>query len=264
MVDRTKLTVAYLGGAFSGWQKQDNARTVQGDLEKCLAKLTRGPRVPVVGASRTDTGVHAAAQVAHIDFPVAIPVEVLPRMFNERLAPDLRVRSAIRAPDNFHAIASSCGKHYVYRILWSEPELPWLGIRSAVFGALSEPETLERLCRSLPGRRDWASFTVPEVARRSSVRTIYRTDVVWRRSGLELHFFGEGFLRYQVRRMVGALLQVGRGRMTVGAFDDLLESPTPGAPISTAPARGLCLERVYYRTSAKLAFRSPEKRPEDS
>jgi tRNA pseudouridine38-40 synthase len=264
MVDRTKLTVAYLGGGFSGWQKQDNARTVQGDLERCLAKLTQGPRVPVVGAGRTDAGVHAAAQVAHIDLPVAIPIEVLPRMFNERLAPDLRVRSAVRAPGNFHAIASALGKHYVYRILWCEPELPWLGIRSAVFGVLSEPETLEGVCRSLPGRRDWASFTVPEVARRPSVRTIHRTNVVWRRSGLELHFFGEGFLRYQVRRMVGAMLEVGRGRMTVGAFNDLLESPTPGAPIPTAPARGLSLERVYYRSSAMLTSPTPEKRPEDS
>lgn len=264
MVVRTKLTVAYLGGGFSGWQKQDNARTVQGDLETCLAKLTRGDRIPVVGAGRTDAGVHAAGQVAHFDLPVAIPVDVLPRMLNERLACDLRVRSAIRAPTDFHAIASALGKHYVYRILWREPELPWLGIRSAVFGVLSEPETFERVCRSLPGRRNWTSFTVPEVARRTSVRTIHRTDVVWRRSGLELHFFGDGFLRYQVRRMVGALLEVGRGRMTVGAFNTLLDSPTPGAPIPTAPARGLSLERVYYRSSVKLASPTPEKRPEDS
>jgi tRNA pseudouridine38-40 synthase len=264
MIDRTKLTVAYLGGGFSGWQKQDNARTVQGDLEACLAKLTRGDRIPVVGAGRTDSGVHATAQVAHFDLPVAIPVDVLPRMLNERLACDLKVRSAVRAPRNFHAIASARGKHYAYRIVWREPELPWLGIRSAVFGELSEPETFERVCRSLPGRRDWASFTVPEVARRKTVRTIYRTDVLWRRSGLELHFFGEGFLRYQVRRMVGALLEVGRGRMAVADFNDLLDSPTPGAPIPTAPARGLCLERVYYRASARLASPPHSTGSEDS
>lgn len=264
MVDRTKLTVAYLGNAFSGWQKQNNARTVQGDLEACLAKITRGDRVPVVGAGRTDAGVHATAQVAHFDLPVAIPVDVLPRMLNERLACDLRVRSAVRAPHNFHAIASARGKHYAYRIRWREPELPWLGTRSAVFDVLSEPETFERVCRSLPGRRDWASFTVPDVARRSSIRTINRTDVVWRRSGLEIHFFGEGFLRYQVRRMVGALLEVGRGRMGVAQFNDLLDSPTPGTPIPTAPARGLCLERVYYRASAKLAPPAPFADSEDS
>jgi len=264
MVDRIKLTVAYLGGGFSGWQRQDNARTVQGDLERCIAKLTRGHRIPVVGAGRTDAGVHAAAQVAHIDLPVAIPVEVLPRMLNERLTPDLRVRSAVRAPDGFHAIASARGKHYVYRILWYEPELPWLGTRSAVFETLSEPESFERLCRSLPGRRDWTSFTVPEVARRSSVRTIFRTDVVWRRSGLEIHFWGEGFLRYQVRRMVGALLEVGHGRMEVDEFNDLLDSPTPGASIPTAPAGGLSLERVYYRASAMLAPLPSSKRPEDN
>jgi tRNA pseudouridine38-40 synthase len=249
---RAKMTVAYLGTSFSGWQRQENARTVQGDLERCLLKIARGRRVAVVGAGRTDAGVHAAGQVAHFDLPVPIPLEVLPRTLNDRLPPDLRVRSAVSVRGDFHARKSARGKHYVYRVRWRTPDVPWRGLRSAVLPAPAEPEALERLCRGLPGRRDWASFTVPEVARRSTVRTLFRTSTVWRRSGVELHFFGEGFLRYQVRRMAGALLEVGRGRMTEGQFSDLLESPSPGAPIPTAPARGLCLERVYYRSSAKL------------
>lgn len=252
MMTRTKLTVAYLGGGFSGWQRQDRGRTVQGELERSLKKLNDGRRVAVVGAGRTDAGVHAAAQVAHIDLPNGIPPTVLPRLLNARLGDDVRVRSATRAADGFHAISSALGKHYAYRLRWSEPELPWQGLRAAVMPRPSEPGLLEEVCRRLPGRRDWASFTVPEVARRGAVRSIFQLKLVWRRAGLDLHFFGDGFLRYQVRRMVGAVHEVGRGRMSTKTFLDLLESPSVGASLPTAPARGLTLERVYYRPSPKL------------
>jgi tRNA pseudouridine38-40 synthase len=252
MVARTKLTVAYLGGGFSGWQRQARARSVQGDLEDAVRKVTGGLDIAVTGAGRTDAGVHAAAQAAHLDLPVPIPVEILPMLLNARLAPDLRVRSARLVAADFHARASALGKHYAYRIRWDHADLPWLGLRSAVLPQVTERQTLEAVCHRLPGRRDWSSFTVPEVARRGALRTVYRVEPLWRRSGLEVHVFGEGFLRYQVRRMVGALLEVGCGRMSPDAFFDLLDSPSPGARIPTAPARGLTLERVYYRTSQRL------------
>jgi tRNA pseudouridine38-40 synthase len=259
MVARTKLTVAYLGGGFSGWQRQDRGRTVQGELESSLTKLFGPQRIVVVGAGRTDAGVHASAQVAHVDLPDVIPSEVLPRLLNARLSNDVRVRSSTRAASGFHAISSALGKHYTYRISWSEPDLPWQGLRSVVLPPPSDPALFAEACRQLPGRRDWASFTVPHTDGRSTVRTIYRVQPVWRRSGLDLHVFGEGFLRYQVRRMVGALLDVGRGKLTIKDIEDLLESPTPGAPLYTAPARGLSLERVYYRASPRLS--TPGDRP---
>lgn len=254
MATRTKLTVAYLGDRFSGWQRQDRGRTVQGDLEASLEKLTDGLRIAVVGAGRTDAGVHAVAQSAHIDLPVEIPPMALPRLLNARLAGDVRVRSATTKTDDFHARGSALGKHYTYRMRWSEPGLPWQGLRTAVLPRPSEPEALEDACRQLPGRRDWASFTVPEVARRGAVRTVYRVEPVWRRSGLDIHVVGEGFLRYQVRRMVGALLEVGYGKLTIEDLLDLLDSPQPGAHLQTAPARGLSLERVYYRASPSLSI----------
>jgi len=254
MVTRTKLTVAYLGSGFSGWQRQDRARTVQGELEKSIMKITKGPRVAVVGAGRTDAGVHAVAQTAHVDLPVEIPTPVLPRLLNARLDSDLRVRSARTTSADFHARRSALGKHYAYRIRWSESELPWHDLRSAVLPRATDVEALEEVCRALPGRRDWASFTVPEVALHGAVRTIYQAKPVWRRAGLDLHVVGEGFLRYQVRRLVGALLAVGRGRMSTRAFIDLLESPSAGASVPTAPARGLSLEHVYYRPSPKLSL----------
>lgn len=254
MVARTKLTVAYLGGGFSGWQRQDRVRTVQGDLEASLQKLFGPQRIVVVGAGRTDAGVHATAQAAHVDLPDGIPPAVLPRLLNARLADDVRVRSATRPADGFHAISSALGKHYAYRIRWSEPDLPWQDLRWTVLPRPGDLKLLESACKQLPGRRDWASFTVPYSVNRSTVRTIYRVQPMWRRSGLEIHVFGEGFLRYQVRRMVGALLDVCHGRLTTGDLADLLESPSPGAPLYTAPARGLTLERVYYRASPGLTM----------
>jgi tRNA pseudouridine38-40 synthase len=254
MSGRTKLTVAYLGTGFSGWQRQDQVRTVQGELERGLARLTGGAPVAVVGAGRTDAGVHAAAQVAHVDLPVAVPRSELPRILNARLAPDLRVRAAVAVGDGFHARRDAHFKHYAYRIAWRAPELPWLGLRTAVLPEVTEPRRLEEACRLLPGRRDWASFTVPEAARRGTVRTLFRLELEWRRVGVELHFFGEGFLRYQVRRTVGALLEVGRGRMAVEKLIELVNTPSPGAALPTAPARGLTLESVSYRQSPAAAF----------
>jgi len=253
MASRIKLIVAYLGGGFSGWQRQARVRTVQGDLEDALRQVTGGLDLVVTGAGRTDAGVHAVAQAAHLDLPVAIPPEVLPELLNARLAPDLRVRSARVVADDFHARKSALGKHYAYRMRWEPPDLPWIGLRSAILRPVTERQVMEAVCRRLPGRRDWASFTVPEVARQGAVRTVHRVAPVWRRSGLEVHVIGEGFLRYQVRRMVGALLEVGHGSMSPEAFFDLLDSPAPGARIPTAPARGLSLERVYYRASPGLA-----------
>jgi tRNA pseudouridine38-40 synthase len=253
MTRRTKLTVAYLGGGFSGWQHQDRVRTVQGELERSIRRLTDGRRSAVVGAGRTDAGVHAAAQVAHVDLPDGIPSSALPRLLNTRLDSDLRVRAARSVPDDFHARKSALGKHYAYRIRWRQPELPWIGLRSAVLPRVEDPEGLAEACRRLPGRRDWSSFTVPEVARRGAVRTVHRVELLWRRSGLELHVVGEGFLRYQVRRMVGVLLEVGRGRRSAEGLLHLLETPTPGASLPTAPAVGLTLERVFYRASSRLS-----------
>jgi len=211
--------------------------------------------VAVVGAGRTDAGVHAAGQVAHVDLPVAVPPTVLPRLLNARLAADLRVRSATAVGPSFHSRKSALGKHYAYRARWRASDLPWAHPLAAILPAVERQEAVEAACQLLVGRRDWSSFTVPEVAARGAVRTIVRVAPEWRRDGLDLHVVGEGFLRYQVRRMVAAVLEVGRGRMTLGELEDLVERPVPGAQLPTAPPSGLCLERVYYRASPRLGAR---------
>jgi tRNA pseudouridine38-40 synthase len=244
---RIKLTVAYLGDDFSGWQRQPARPSVQGELEAALERMTGGVGSAVVGAGRTDAGVHAAGQVAHVDLPVDIPAAGLLKGLNGTLPRSIRVRSATRMPPTFHARKSALGKLYVYRAGWSQPGLPWLGLRTAVVAKISDEAAMRRAAALLVGLRDVASFTVPDAVTGSTERRLYRASIHRRRNGFEFSFVGDGFLRYQVRRMVGALLAVGRGRLDAGSFRRLLEQPSPGAPLDTAPARGLTLEKVYYR-----------------
>lgn len=262
MAFRVKIVVAYLGAPFHGWQRQRGQRTVQGELERALSKCVGGARITIMGAGRTDAGVHAAGQTAHCDLPGRIPPEKLVSSLNAILPPEIRIRSARPVGPGFHAQKSALGKLYTYRLRWRERDLPWLDLRSAVFTPVADMEALTTALNLLPGCRDWASFTVTKPAPGSTVRTLYSVRMKTRRSGLDLEFMGGGFLRYQVRRMVGVLLEVGRRRKTLDDVRRLLDHPTPGASIQTAPARGLCLEKVYYSRMPLVSFRSPSHRPE--
>jgi tRNA pseudouridine38-40 synthase len=263
MAHRTKLTLAYLGGRFHGWQRQRDRRTVQGELEHALAVMTGGLEAAVVGAGRTDAGVHAAGQVAHLDLPSPIPPDGIVRGLNGLLPDEIRVRAAAQVGSDFHARRSARGKLYIYRARWRPSPLPWLGLRCAVVQPISDPGELARAAALLVGRHDFASFTVPEAADEPTVRTLYRVWRRGRRDGLDLHFVGDGFLRYQVRRMVAALLDVGRGQLALADFARLLDDPRPGAPLQTAPARGLTLEQVFYRGTALRGEPALDERPHD-
>jgi tRNA pseudouridine38-40 synthase len=256
MVFRMKLVIAYLGTPFHGWQRQRGQRTVQGELERALSKCVGGTRICVAGAGRTDSGVHAAGQTAHCDLPGRIPPERLVSSLNAILPREIRLRSARPVGDSFHAQKSALGKLYIYRLRWREPLLPWLDLRSAAVAPVADIEATVTALSLLQGTRDWASFTVPDPGPQSTIRTLYEARLIPRRFGAELRFIGDGFLRYQVRRMVGAVLEVGRGRRDLDSLRRLLDHPTPGASIHTAPAAGLCLEKVYYRHSRILSNRS--------
>jgi len=244
---RYKLVVAYLGTPFCGWQRQSGRPTVQGELEDALQRVTRLEAISVVGAGRTDAGVHARGQVAHLDLPHSVPPDALLRALNGHLPTEIRVRSLRRVGSEFHARRSARAKLYVYRVRWRPPSLPWLGLRSASLPRPADPAAMSRALALLGGRRDMASFTVSDPAQGPTVRELLRVWSVTRRHGIDLCFLGRGFLRYQVRRMVGAVLEVGWQRRSEADFRRLLEAPRTGQRIATAPAQGLTLERVYYR-----------------
>jgi tRNA pseudouridine38-40 synthase len=261
MAARMKLIVAYLGTAYHGWQRQSGHETVQGTIEKALAAVTGGHPICVVGAGRTDAGVHAAGQVAHCDLPSRIPPEALARALNRALPRDIRVRRVLPVRSSFHARYDARGKLYAYRLRLRPPPLPWLGQRQVTLSRPVDPDLFAAALGLLPGTRDWSSFTVTDVEEGGATRTLFATHLQARRDGFDIHFTGSGFLRYQVRRMVGAALEVGEGRRRLEELRELLDVPQAGARIRTAPAEGLCLERVYYRRSARLGSRP---RPRES
>lgn len=248
MTVRYKLVVAYLGTPFAGWQRQPGRRTVQGELEATLARMTGTSTPSCVAAGRTDAGVHATGQVVHVDLPSRIPPEALVRALNDHLPGEIRARSAAVAHPGFDARRSARGKLYVYRVGFSPPPLPWSRLRTATLRPLAEPDAFRAAVALFPGRRDMASFTVTDPETGSTLRTLHEVRVAVSGTGLTLFFLGDAFMRYQVRRMVGAALEVGWGRRTLADLSELLETPRPGARVWTAPARGLTLEKVYYRT----------------
>lgn len=240
--------LAYLGGGFAGWQVQPAARTVQGELQRALERLAGVP-VRLTGAGRTDAGVHAAGQVAHGDLPAAIPVRNLRAALNATLPPDLRVLRAWRAASDFHASRSAVGKRYRYRFAWGAPLAPWDALRTWQLPYRLDTDTIAAAAAPLVGSHDFSAFALTGhsgTGRRGCVRTVHRVTVAGRGRRLTVTVEGDGFLRGMVRRIVGALVEVGRGARAAGWVADLLADPGTRPPAPTAPACGLTLERVFY------------------
>ena len=174
---RIKLKIAYLGDAFSGWQRQPEHASVQGELEHALRVMTGGIDTSVVGAGRTDAGVHAAGQVAHFDLPVDIPTRGLLMGLNGILPREIRVLDATAVPPSFHARKNALGKLYIYRASWTAPTKPWLDLRTATVPGITDEAAITRAAALLSGRHDVASFTVPDAVTRSTERNLYRVRV---------------------------------------------------------------------------------------
>jgi tRNA pseudouridine38-40 synthase len=240
-----RLIVSYRGGAYAGWQRQPNARTVQQVVEEALARLLGAP-VRVVGASRTDAGVHARAQAAHLELPAPFPARALVHGTNHHLPDDVRVMAADLMPAGFHARRSAAAKEYCYRLVRARVLSPL----DALF-AVAAPPTLDlaamaRAAELLAGRHDFSAFALAGGSHTQPVRRI--DSATWEEDGAELRLriAGEGFLRGMVRALVGTLLEVGIGRRTAEDFGRLLAGAGRAAAGPTAPAHGLTLEQVFY------------------
>jgi tRNA pseudouridine38-40 synthase len=239
---RLRLVIAYEGGGFKGWQSQAGGGTVQDHLEAAFATLCGG-RVVVHGAGRTDAGVHALGQCAHVD--VEREMDWITAL-NGNLPRAIRVLRCTRARANFHARFSAKGKIYTYRI-WNGPILsPFeLGRAWHVAGPL-DLDLIRHAARALEGRHDFQAFAAnrgkPE---KETTRTI--SSVVVRRKGplITLRFQGDGFLYKMVRLMTGALVKIGQGRAPVDSLATYLAGGA-GKCSFAAPAEGLYLTRVLY------------------
>ena len=240
------LIVEYDGTRYYGFQLQANQTTVQGEIEEALRRLT-GERHRVMAASRTDTGVHAKGQVVSFRTESALSLQTFVKGLNYYLADDIAVKEAFRASDSFNVRRDAISREYNYYILNSLTRSPLRqGFCHLVSGELNI-KAMDEASQVLIGKHDFASFAPEsEKAVRDTVREVYQAGA--RREGdlVIFNVVANSFLRHQVRNTVGALIQVGQGKMTIDKLEGVLEARTPGLAGPRAPACGLCLTRVNY------------------
>lgn len=249
-----KLTLAYDGTDFVGWQVQPNARTVQETLEAAIEKLT-GEKIRVAASGRTDSGVHAAGQVASFETASTQPIEVFLKALNASLPNDLVVLAAEEAPAGFHALHSAIRKRYRY-VLHDGP-FPDVFRRRycwAVRQRLDE-HAMRQAARPLVGRHDFRSFETSGSPRATSVRHVHELTVVRQPPPdgdfIHIEIEANGFLYNMVRAIVGTLVDVGRGACEEVWPAEVLAAGDRQAAGRTAPSQGLCLMRVEYGEQVK-------------
>jgi tRNA pseudouridine38-40 synthase len=255
-VTRFRLTLAYDGTGFEGWQSQARVRpvrTVQDVLEAALLKLGDGVRVPVAAAGRTDAGVHALGQVASFDLPRDFEPDLLGRALNGLLPRDLRVLAAARVPESFHARRSAVSKLYRYVMDTGPVQMPTRRLLAAhVPGPLAE-DVMQATAALFLGRRDFASVASAGGGIKTSVRMVSRSELRFEPHSSDVggptvvyEVEADGFLRKMVRSLVGGLIAAGRGVATLEGLRQALEARDRGGWPAPAPAHGLTLVRVEY------------------
>ena len=241
-----KLTLAYDGTRYHGWQRQKNGLTIQEIIEDRIGVMAGAP-VCVMGSGRTDAGVHAMGQVCHFTARATLPVEAFENGLNSLLPDDIRVCRAEIAPPGFHARYSARSKLYEYRIL-NRPE-PDVFLRNHVWH-LARPldfRAMTRCLKLVEGEHDFTSFRSSGSSNRNPVRHLYRARLQGPDEDLfRISFEANGFLRHMVRNLVGTLVDVGLGKTTEEGFLRILEAGDRRKAGIKAPARGLFLVRVCY------------------
>jgi tRNA pseudouridine38-40 synthase len=244
-----KLTLAYDGTRFVGWQRQAEGESIQGLLEEALARF-EGTPVTVHGAGRTDAGVHALGQVASARVSFTHDTTDVARALNARLPEDIRVIDVADVQPDFHARFSASFKTYKYQMRTTAVSSPF---DRAYAWHLPEPldvDAMRQAACALIGTHDFAAFQSTGTATSSTVRTIARSEVLSVPRGLLTYeITGDGFLRHMVRAIVGTLVEIGRGRRPATDVADLVAGGTRADAGATAPAHGLFLVRVDYDES---------------
>ena len=243
---RYRATIAYDGTGLYGWQAQPRKQTVQGALEAALHRLT-GEAVRVHSCGRTDTGVHARAQVAHFDLQRPWETWKLQRGLNAVLPDSIRVPELRRARPDFHARYDAKGKEYRY-FIWNSPvACPLHRLQAVHVRQPLDVAAMRRAAAMLEGTRDFAAFSAnPHREIGGTVRTVWKLSVVRRGNLVTISALGDGFLYKMVRSLAGHLLRVGTGAVPAEETPALLESKCRTARVETAPAHGLCLWKIHY------------------
>lgn len=247
---RYKLTVEYDGSCLVGWQKQKNGRSVQALLEEAATKLA-GHQVTMVGAGRTDAGVHATGQVAHVDIDKDLRGDAVRDAINYWLfiqpePPSVAVLAAEKVADDFHARFSAIGRRYSYRIINRRTPLTLDRGRAWQVAKPLAVDKMQRGAEILVGHHDFTSFRAVDCQAKSPFKTLDRLDVIGQGEDLLIHAAARSFLHHQVRNMVGSLKWVGEGHWRVEDLRRALEARDRRAGGPTAPPGGLVLTGVDY------------------
>ena len=255
---RFKLTVEYAGTRYSGWQIQKNAKTVQGEIDRAVREVAgKAGAKPfeLYGSGRTDAGVHALAQVAHLDVATNLPPETLRRRLNDELPPDINILKVETVTHRFHARHSAVARSYLYQI----------ATRRTAFGKalvwwVREPVDLEKMRTAasvFTGMQDFQSFS-DEDPEEKSTKVLVEAIRIERAGDLVLvRVEGSHFIWKMVRRIVGVLAAAGTGELTPDDVRKFLREKSGTPAKLTAPASGLFLERVYYEGDERLAELAP-------
>ncbi len=242
-----KLTIAYDGSRYAGWQVQRRSHgpTVQGTLETAWRRILRAP-VTVIGSGRTDAGVHAEGQVAHLRTPCPLRCERLLRSVNALLPPDVAILAVEEAPAGFHARYTARRKRYRYRIFTGPAVPPFVRPYVHHVRARLNVALMRREARGLVREDQFSAFARAGSIRSARLRRVTAIDVVRRGQELHIDVEGTGFLHTMVRTIAGTLIDVGRGRLPPGTVRRMLRTANRTLAGTTAPAQGLTLISVVY------------------
>lgn len=248
---RLKLTISYDGSSFSGWQSQSHGNGIQDAIETALSSIA-GERLILHAAGRTDAGVHALAQCAHVDIATTSAKMADPHRWltalNATLPPSIRILKAKKVPPNFHARFSPHLKTYRY-LLWNGEVLPPLLHQRAwhLYGSL-DFSSLQYLAQKIEGTHDFRAFTAKSgAARENTIRTLSQVAVKQKGTEISFSFTGDGFLYHMVRMLVGSMVRVAQRKMLPETFLERFYSKKQATAPHTAPACGLYLVKIQYR-----------------
>lgn len=242
---RVMLTVAYDGTAYSGFQVQENAKTIEGELNRCLSGLF-SEDIKVIGASRTDAGVHALCNVAVFDTNARMPGEKISYALNQRLPEDIRIRRSKEVEADFHPRRCESRKTYEYRIINSQFPLPTKRFYTHFTYIPLDVIRMQAAALYLVGEHDFKSFCSIASQAETTVRTIYDLQVKQEGEEIIIRVTGNGFLYNMVRIIAGTLIEVGKGRWEAEYVPDILNALDRTAAGPTAPARGLMLTNYDF------------------
>jgi tRNA pseudouridine38-40 synthase len=248
---RFKLLVEYAGTRYSGWQIQKNARTVQGEIDRAIQAVSKRREFELYGSGRTDAGVHALAQIAHLELYTDLPPETLRRRLNDELPADIHIRAIHKAPHRFHARHDAVARCYLYQIsrrrtAFAKPFVWW--IREPLDLAAMRGAAL-----SFVGMKNFEAFTADDPREKSTRVLVDRVEIAEAGALVLIRIQGSHFLWKMVRRMVGVLAAVGRGELKpadAARFVDEGAAPSNAPAALAAPAAGLFLEAVLYEGDA--------------